>query len=675
MRPWPPRGVLVSGLLAALSACGDPPLVKLTLHYAGFEPACVQVQASDAAGTEQPQPQPVHVPPGTRSGDLTVMIWAKPGWSDQVRLSTEAHELSCLGPKVAGEDRTVDVARGQTTAVEMSLDATDADKDGFVAAPVGTDCDDAQASVHPGAPEICNHQNDNCAGGIDEGFGVDGPCGADGGCGRVQCEVDGGTFCANGSAFYPDGDGDGYGRTAEVVYQCSATPGFVRDPGDCQDDAGFVHPGAPEICDGLDDNCAGGADENLGVGAGCSTQFGCPGQNACAPDGGVVCQATGGGSGLHPDEDGDGHGAPVEVCNGDAGVPLVSSTDDCDDGDPFTAAGFPEICDRRDNDCDGQVDKYDAGTLACPVGAAWIAHQAGGTGHVWRSVWSWRDGGVWATGAGQKLRAHAPDDPYAAATQWPKNYDSDCANGTYTGVWADPGTGMAFTVGPAGLFCTHDLTSAAFQDQGGTVSATLPDPVALVGFRSGTQVEVYVAGGDGGTLRWFADAGSQALDALSGVQLRDVHGSSRDAMFAAGQAPGTPAADPRLYRFSPPSSWIQTPLPGPLRNSGASVEAVYVVGPRLAFAVTDGSSVLEWDGGTWAQHSAPPNAGPLRGVLAFGKNSLFVIDAKTAWEWNGGAWTRLLDAGTAGTLVDLHGTNPADIWVAQDPQMVYRWPQ
>ena len=37
--------------------------------------------------------------------------------------------------------------------------ATDADGDGFAA---GQDCDDGDASVHPGAPEVCNGADDDC---------------------------------------------------------------------------------------------------------------------------------------------------------------------------------------------------------------------------------------------------------------------------------------------------------------------------------------------------------------------------------------------------------------------------------------------------------------------------------------------------------------------------------
>ena len=51
-----------------------------------------------------------------------------------------------------------------------------------------TDCNDANAAVHPGATEVCNGIDDNCDGQVDEGL----------------------VF----TTYYPDADGDGYGTGA-----------------------------------------------------------------------------------------------------------------------------------------------------------------------------------------------------------------------------------------------------------------------------------------------------------------------------------------------------------------------------------------------------------------------------------------------------------------------------
>ena len=174
MRTWPVRRVLAFGVLAALPACSDVPLLKLTLHYAGFEPACVQAQAADSSGASPHDPVPVHVPPQTREGELSVAIWGQSGWGNELLVSAEAHELTCMGPIVAQPSKLVPVQPGHTALETLELLASDADRDGYVAtANGGTDCDDALATVHPGAPEICNSRDDNCVNGVDEGFSVE----------------------------------------------------------------------------------------------------------------------------------------------------------------------------------------------------------------------------------------------------------------------------------------------------------------------------------------------------------------------------------------------------------------------------------------------------------------------------------------------------------------------
>ena len=668
-RSRPCGGVLASGLLAALAACTEPPLMRVAVNYSGFEPACMTISVWDVSGSN-PRTQPFRLMPGSRDGGLQAAVWHQGGWSSQLYVLVESRELTCGGNLVADAGSLVTVTRGQTLPLSFDLFAPDLDEDGYIAGPRGTDCDDARRDVRPGATEYCNGRDDNCAAGPDDGFRVGTSCG-DAGCSAVACAPDGGTFCAPGLAFYPDGDMDGWGRNVTPTYACTAPLNHVPDAGDCEDGTARVHPGLVEVCDGLDNDCVGAVDDGFSLGGSCAAPFGCAGQVTCAPDGGTTCRSDAG-TGAYPDEDGDGAGAQVEICVPDGG-PTVANANDCDDGDPFTALSFPEICDRRDNDCDGQADDSADGGSVCPAGSSWVGHAAAGGGHAWRSIWSWTDGGAWVGANAGRLRRHLPSDSYTAGTAW-TSFDSDCDNKELTGVWADP-TGRAFVVSPnTGVYCWHDGTVA--QNHSTLVNPLLGDPVSLVGFRIGTSVEVYVAGRDGGTLRWFADGGAQALDFIDGAQLNDIHGSAPGNLFAAGVHTGAPPGDPRIYRFSPgSSSWNPTPLPASIQNTGASVQAVYAVSPRLAYSVTDAGHVLRWDGTSWTLHPSPTDAG-LRGVLAFGSSSVFVIDARTAWEWNGLTWTRLMDAGTGTVgLVDLHGTNPADVWIAQDPSLIYRWPQ
>ena len=100
----------------------------------------------------------------------------------------------------------------------------------------GGDCNDSNAQVNPGAAEACNGVDDNCNGQTDEG---------------VQ------------STFYANVDGDGYGNPNVTVQACTAPTGFTATPGDCDDAYATVFPGAPELCDGRDNNCNTQVDEGL----------------------------------------------------------------------------------------------------------------------------------------------------------------------------------------------------------------------------------------------------------------------------------------------------------------------------------------------------------------------------------------------------------------------------
>ena len=142
----------------------------------------------------------------------------------------------------------------------------------------GTDCDDTDAEIHPGAEERCDEHDDDCDGHPDQGVV---------------------------STWYTDGDGDGWGDAATAEETCAPAIDQVETAGDCLDSDGAAYPGAAERCNDLDDNCDGAIDEGM---------------------------------------DGDGDGYDTVICDGG---------DDCDDADPTVHPDAEDACeDGLDADCD-----------------------------------------------------------------------------------------------------------------------------------------------------------------------------------------------------------------------------------------------------------------------------------------------------------------------------------
>ncbi|MCK6527037.1 lamin tail domain-containing protein [Myxococcota bacterium] len=256
----------------------------------------------------------------------------------------------------------------------------DADGDGHSTADScdGTrdDCDDGLATVYAGAAEICDGLDDDCDGAVDDGltFDVD----ADGHTSLASCEgtrddcddadpavnpaaveicdgvdqdCDGGAD--DGLTF--DADGDGHSTAGS----CEGT----RD--DCDDGLAAVYAGAVEVCDGLDDDCDGAVDDGLTFDAdadGHTSLVSCEGtRDDCDdadptvnPAAAEICDGIdqdcdgGADDGLTVDDDGDGYSTPAS-CGG--------TTDDCDDTSAYTHPGALEYCDGADNDCNGLVPR------------------------------------------------------------------------------------------------------------------------------------------------------------------------------------------------------------------------------------------------------------------------------------------------------------------------------
>jgi hypothetical protein len=175
-------------------------------------------------------------------------------------------------------------------------DGCDPDDDGDGALD-GDDCQPLDPLAFPGAEERCNFLDDDCDGDADEDF-------------------------------------------PQVGQVCVSEDPAACDPGGwwvCEEGTGALFcqpqgwPGATEICDGKDNDCDGETDEDGSVGC-----------VACWDD---------------VDEDGFGAGLPPCICAPNPQLCFSQAPGDCDDDDPDAHPGQPELCNGKDDNCNGAIDE------------------------------------------------------------------------------------------------------------------------------------------------------------------------------------------------------------------------------------------------------------------------------------------------------------------------------
>lgn len=284
---------------------------------------------------------------------------------------------ACETVAIDGADRALCIPETGSCA-----DCLDLDGDGFGVgvACAGADCDDDDDTAHEGADEVCNGEDDDCDGAVDEGYDLStdsehcGACGAacdpamgTGACAGGACTIeacDEGWVDCNGDVAdgcETDLDGPGFcgacDRLANVCGGCAELPETPGDPcGTCG--SGLIVCVTPETVDCVGDlgdaayNACGGCEtlaNEPGVACGpcgldeytcvegVTSDSACDGVTlACEPGSGAVCE----------------DGALVGCLEDGCGIGVLDACDACGCAD---GACLPTVCTPGAERCNARL--------------------------------------------------------------------------------------------------------------------------------------------------------------------------------------------------------------------------------------------------------------------------------------------------------------------------------
>ncbi|MCY7411413.1 MAG: T9SS type A sorting domain-containing protein [Chitinophagales bacterium] len=130
--------------------------------------------------------------------------------------------------------------------------------------------------------------------------------------------------------YFRDFDADNFGDVSNSILSVSLPNGYVIDSTDCNDGNYFIHPGALEVCNSLDDNCNASIDEGLTL------------------------------SSYYQDADNDNYGnAEIVLVFCEQPEGYVSDSLDCDDNNINVNPSVTEITNNGiDDDCNGYIDEF-----------------------------------------------------------------------------------------------------------------------------------------------------------------------------------------------------------------------------------------------------------------------------------------------------------------------------